>query len=60
MKKEGVIVYSVAFQAPKGGKDVLKSCATSADTFYDAKDGTQLKQAYADIASQLSNLRLTN
>lgn len=59
MKSEGVIVYAVAFQAPKSGKDVLKACATSADTFYDAKNGTQLKEAYAAIASQLTNLRLT-
>lgn len=60
MKKEGVIVYSVAFQAPKSGREVLKTCATSADHYFNAKDGTQLKQAYADIASQLTSLRITN
>lgn len=59
MKKEGVIVYSVAFQAPKAGKDVLKACASNDDTFYDASSGTELKEAYAAIASQLTNLRLT-
>jgi Flp pilus assembly protein TadG len=58
MKKEGVIVYSVAFQAPKEGKKILKNCASSKTHYYDAKNGTQLKQAYADIASQLSDLRI--
>lgn len=58
MKEEGVIVYSVAFQAPKEGKKILKNCASSKAHYYDAKNGAQLKQAYADIASQLSNLRI--
>lgn len=59
MKDEGVIVYSVAFQAPKAGKKVLKACATSDEYFFDASNGEELKQAYAEIASQLMNLRLT-
>lgn len=58
MKKEGVIIYSVAFQAPKKGKAVLKTCASSADHFFDAANGTELKAAYANIASQLQNLRI--
>ncbi len=58
MKKEGVLVYSVAFQAPTSGKKVLKACATSAEYFYDAKNGTELKAAYAEIASRLTNLRI--
>lgn len=58
MKKQGVIVYAVAFEAPTAGKNVLKACASSEDHFYDAKNGTQLKQAYANIASQLTNLRI--
>tara|TARA_Y100000052_G_scaffold27549_1_gene36162 strand:+ start:9996 stop:11216 length:1221 start_codon:yes stop_codon:yes gene_type:complete len=60
MRKEGVIVYSVAFKAPKSGRQVLKKCASSSDHYFDAKNGAQLKQAYADIASQLTNLRITN
>ena len=60
MKDEGVIVYAVAFQAPKAGKKVLKKCASSPDYFYDAKNGQELQDAYSDIASQLMNLRITN
>ena len=59
MKKNGIIIYSVAFQAPKSGKKVLQTCATSSDYFFDAKNGTDLKNAYAEIASRLSDLRLT-
>jgi uncharacterized protein YegL len=59
MKDKGVVVYSVAFQAPSSGKAVLKQCASSSDHFFDASDGTELKAAYAAIASQLTNLRVT-
>ncbi|MAP94447.1 MAG: hypothetical protein CMK07_05795 [Ponticaulis sp.] len=60
MKKEGVIVYSVAFQAPLAGKRVLQSCASSNNHFFDASNGDELIAAYSAIASQLSNLRLTH
>ncbi|MEZ5953278.1 MAG: pilus assembly protein TadG-related protein [Hyphomonas sp.] len=59
MRDEGVAVYAVAFQAPGSAKAVLKDCTGNDDTrFFDAADGDELKQAYADIASQLTNLRL--
>ncbi len=60
MKREGVIVYSVAFQAPKAGKKILQTCATDKDHFYEARNGQQLRDAYAEIASQLTNLRIAS
>ncbi|NBC14806.1 MAG: hypothetical protein GVY09_16025 [Gammaproteobacteria bacterium] len=59
MKARGVIVYSVAFQAPSGGQAALQDCATStADHYFNAANGAQLKEAYREIASQLAGLRL--
>ena len=59
MKAKGVIVYSVAFQAPASGQAALQKCATSTTAHYfNAANGEQLKEAYREIASQLAGLRL--
>jgi hypothetical protein len=34
MKDNGVLIYSVAFQAPFNGKDILEKCASSESTFF--------------------------
>jgi hypothetical protein len=38
---------------------MLKACATDADHFYQADDGTDLEAAFADIAGNLSDLRVS-
>jgi Flp pilus assembly protein TadG len=58
MRDENVLVYAVAFQAPSSAKDTLKDCAGDDSRFFDATDGTQLLDAYAAIASQLSALTI--
>jgi Flp pilus assembly protein TadG len=58
MRDEGVIVYSVAFQAPTSAKNTLKNCAGNPDRFFDATNGQELLDAYQAIASQLSSLSL--
>lgn len=60
MRDSGVRVYSVAFKAPPGGKAVLEACASSADHYFEPEDGEELIAVYGEIASSLSNLRLTN
>ncbi len=59
MKAKGVIVYSVAFQAPLSGQAALAACASSSDHYFNAANGEQLKDAYQVIASQLAGLRIT-
>jgi Flp pilus assembly protein TadG len=59
MKREGVIVFSVAFMAPSDAQRLLKSCASSSSHFFDASNGTELRSAFIEIANQLNNLRLT-
>ena len=61
MKARGITVYTVGFDL--GGNataiDTLTYCATDPQKFYNATDGSQLRQAFLDIALRLSKLHLT-
>ena len=61
MKAEGVEVYTVGFAVGSNSSEAnfLRGCATDADHFYLPSSGTDLKQAFRDIATQISNLRLS-
>ncbi|MEQ9314952.1 MAG: TadE/TadG family protein [Henriciella sp.] len=59
MRDEGIIVYSVAFEAPSSARKTLKDCAGSDSRYFEASDGSELNAAYRSIASQLTNLSLT-
>lgn len=64
-KAAGVIVYMVGLNTggnsiSTAGKDVLEKCATSADHFFMAETGDQLLQAFNQIASSMTELRLSN
>lgn len=58
MDDEGILVFSVAFQAPPEGEAILQTCASSTENFYSADDSEELAAAYQAIASKLSGLRL--
>jgi Flp pilus assembly protein TadG len=61
MKAKGIVVYTVGFQL--GGNqtaiDTLNQCATDSTRAYTADDGTQLRQAFRDIAIKLTSLYLS-
>ncbi|WP_340693573.1 TadE/TadG family type IV pilus assembly protein [Hyphomonas sp.] len=59
VKVEHVVIYTVAFQAPKEGQDILNYCATSAAHAFKPENGQQLKDAYTMIAKSISDLRIT-
>ncbi len=59
IKAQGITIYSVAFQAPTGGKAVMEYCASSSSNFYDATDKVALKAAFKNIAKALLRLRVT-
>ncbi len=62
MKGKGITIYSVGFIAagdPPEAADTLKHCASTASNFYKAEDGDQLNAAFANIAKDISRLRLT-
>lgn len=49
-KKDGIIIYSVAFMAPDKGKSLLAACATDASSYYEATNMASLIKAFQDIA----------
>ena len=61
MKLEGVVVYTVGLElaALPAATSFVNNCATSADNVYLPGNGTELRQAFRDIAAQVSNLRIS-
>lgn len=57
----GVLVFTLAFEAPDGAKEVMKYCATGGANggFYYETDGTGISDAFRSIAGQITQLRLT-
>lgn len=58
MKTEGVVIYTVAFEAPTAGRNLLRSCASSSNHAFDV-DGLEISSAFASIATSIRKLRLT-
>lgn len=57
-KANGVVVFTIAFEAPQGGRDEMRTCASSASHFFDV-EGNEINEAFQTIARQINNLRLT-
>lgn len=57
-KDQGILVYTIGFEAPRRGNRVLKRCASSDSHFFDA-DGLDIRDAFAAIALSIRQLRLT-
>jgi len=55
---QGIIVFSVAFEAPTRGQEVLQDCA-STDAHYYEVEGFEITDAFDSIASTINSLRLT-
>jgi len=60
MKNKGIVVYTVGFEIGSSGSayDTMQQCATSAEHFYNATNGEELRMSFRDIAMQVSTLRL--
>lgn len=58
MKAEGIMIYTVAFKAPTKGEEILAYCASGSDFAFKASNGQQLSDAYKQIASNISDLRI--
>ncbi len=60
MRDKNIIIYAVVFDTKsKSARDTMKACAGDEDRYFEAKNGSELKAAYQKIASQLTNLSLT-
>lgn len=59
IKDDGeVVIYSVAFQAPDDGQDVLEYCASGPEYYFAPESGDELVDAYQAIATSISDLRV--
>lgn len=61
MKAKGILIYTVGLgvQSQPGANDVLQYCATDSTHVYFPSNGTELKQAFHDIAMGIARLRLS-
>lgn len=57
-KAKGIIIWGVGFEVDNHGANVLKSCASSPSHFFRV-EGVEIRDAFAAIASQINQLRLT-
>ena len=57
-KNAGIIVFTIGFEAPWRGNNVLQQCASSVSHFFDV-DGLEISDAFDAIASSIRQLRLT-
>jgi uncharacterized protein YegL len=55
-KNKDVIIYSVAFEATRGGQAMLRECASSADHYFEAANADQLMAAFERIGAEAANL----
>lgn len=59
-KGDGVTIYTVAFNvADDSMKSILQGCASDHEKYFDAANGSELDQAFAQIAADFSPLRLS-
>ena len=56
-KDEGIIVYTIGFEAPNSGQRILRECASSDGHYFDV-DGLEIQDAFSSIASSIRKLRL--
>jgi Flp pilus assembly protein TadG len=54
---QGIVVFSISFEAPTRGQQVMQYCASSDAHYYDV-DGIDISNAFASIAQTINQLRL--
>jgi hypothetical protein len=60
LRREGVLVYAVAFEAPMGGQTLMRNCASSDGHFFNT-NGAGISEVFQAIGRQINaqSLRLT-
>lgn len=56
-KNQGIVIYTIGFEAPQHGEDELEACASSPSHFFDV-DGLEISEAFSAIAQSISQLKL--
>ncbi len=58
MKREGIVLYTITFQAPDDLDPLFRACASSPSNHFKSPTNRDLEAAFRTIGAQLSNLRL--
>jgi hypothetical protein len=60
IKAQGITIYTIGFQITTSNVlNLLKGCASSTSNYFNATDSTALASAFAAIATDISNLRVS-
>jgi len=57
-KDQGILLYTIGFEVRDGNAAKLMQCATT-DAHFFRVEGVEISEAFASIAAQISNLKLT-
>jgi len=57
-KANGVVIYTVAFKAPADATATLEACASGPEYSHTPDNATELEEAYKEIATSISDLRI--
>ncbi|MEM9393065.1 MAG: Tad domain-containing protein [Pseudomonadota bacterium] len=57
LKAQKVQIFTIGFEAPQRGQDLMLACATSPSHYYDVK-GVEIAEAFSSIANTIQQLRL--
>jgi hypothetical protein len=59
-KADGVVIYAIYVHIGSSGNSAtLQNCASSTDKYYDLTTSASIKEAFADIAQKITNLRVS-
>jgi len=60
IKETGIEIFTVTFEVTDTDiKNLMKSCASNSDSFFDADNGAELSAAFKSIGASLAQLRLS-
>ena len=59
MKNKDIAIYAIGVGVSAASTNLLKSCATANDYYYDVKDSSTLTAVFTAIAGQIATLHLS-
>ena len=55
IKEDGIEIFTVAFEAPWRGRQLLNYCASSEEHYFDAQDSQEFLAAFTEIAERIES-----
>jgi len=58
LKAQDVVIFTIGFEAPDRGQDLMRYCASSSGHYFDV-EGVEISEAFSSIANTIQQLRLS-